>query len=257
MKNEPKTEVLLRMMEQPERYTEEQWRDILSNSECRELYTLMAMTRGSLDAAKADAELTDEKIEREWEKVIKVKNEGVNFRSSESNQARLNCRVVTKVSEAKSEKYILPEESDTVHERNSHFSLFTFHFSFKKIAAIFLAAAFLGGLAWALVPRLLSPKNHVPLSTEVTTLPLEGERGGGLLSFSNLRLDSILTIVAAHYECEVCFRDTTAQALRLSTVWDREDSLSVFLETLNEFDGLRLTDERDTIFVESIMEEDK
>ena len=208
MKNEPKTEVLLRMMEQPERYTEEQWRDILSNSECRELYTLMAMTRGSLDAAKADAELTDEEIEREWEKVMKVKSS-------------------------------------------------LFHFSFKKIAAIFLAAAFLGGLAWALVPRLLSPKNHVPLSTEVTTLPLEGERGGGLISFSNLRLDSILTIVSAHYKCEVCFRDTTAQALRLSTVWDREDSLSVFLETLNEFDGLRLTDERDTIFVESIMEEDK
>jgi hypothetical protein len=229
MKNEPKTDVLLRMMEQPERYTEEQWRDILSDNECRELYTLMALTRGSFDAAKADAELTDEEIEREWEKVMKVK----------------------------SEKYNLPEESDTVHERNSHFSFFTFHFSFKKIAAIFLAAAFLGGLAWAFVPRLLSPKTIVPQSAMVTTLPLEGERGGGLLSFSNLRLDSILTVVAAHYECEICFRDTTAQALRLSTVWDRDDSLSVFLETLNEFDGLRLTDERDTIFVESLMVEDK
>ena len=43
----------------------------------------------------------------------------------------------------------------------------------------------------------------------------------------------------------------------MSTVWDREDSLSVFLETLNEFDGLRRTDERDTIFVESLMVEDK
>ncbi len=63
--------------------------------------------------------------------------------------------------------------------------------------------------------------------------------------------------MSAHYECEVCFRDTTAQALRLSTVWDREDSLSVFLETLNEFDGLRLMNERDTIFVESLMVEDK
>ena len=69
MKNEPKTDVLLRMMEQPERYTEEQWHDILSDNECRELYTLMAMTRGSLDAAKADAELTDEEIEEEWKKV--------------------------------------------------------------------------------------------------------------------------------------------------------------------------------------------
>jgi len=31
----------------------------------------------------------------------------------------------------------------------------------------------------------------------------------------------------------------------------------VFLGTLNEFDGLRLTDERDTIFVESLIVEDK
>ena len=69
MNNEPKTDVLLRMMEQPERYTEDQWHDILCDSECRELYTLMAMTRGAIDAAQADTELTDEEIEREWEKV--------------------------------------------------------------------------------------------------------------------------------------------------------------------------------------------
>jgi hypothetical protein len=174
------------------------------------------------------------------EKVMeKVKSERVNFRSSESNQARLNCRVVTKVSEAKSEKYK---------------SLFI-----RKIAAVFIVVAFLGGLAWAFVPLLRSQHTAEPTQpTKVSAPSLTGRAGGGSsISFSNLRLDSILTIVAAHYECEVCFRDTTAQALRLSTVWDREDSLSVFLETLNEFDGLRLTDERDTIFVESLMVEDK
>lgn len=118
----------------------------------------------------------------------------------------------------------------------------------NRIAAIFLAAAFLGGLVWAISP-LIRQKEKAPRSAEVSTLPFEGERGGGLLSFSNLPLDSILTVVAAHYDRAVCFRDTALQALRLSTTWNSEDSLSVFLETLNEFDGLRLTDERDTIFV--------
>ena len=127
------------------------------------------------------------------------------------------------------------------------------------LAAIFIAAAFLGGLAWAFAPLLRTNQTtESPQPPKVSAPSLQGRAGGeSSISFSNLRLDSILTIVSAHYECEVCFRDTTAQALRLSTVWDREDSLSVFLETLNEFDGLRLTDERDTIFVESIMEEDK
>ena len=256
MKSEPKTDVLLRMMEQPERYTEDQWRNILSDSECRELYTLMAMTRGSFDAAKADAALTDEEIEREWEKLIKVKNEGVNFRSSESNQARLNCRVVTKVSEAKSEKYILPKESDTVHEGNSYFSLFTFHFSLKKIAAIFLAAVFLGGLAWAFVP-LLRPKEEASPTAEVTTLPLKGEQGGGLLSFANVRLDSILTVVAGHYGLEVSFRDEAPRELRFTVTWNRRLPIASFVSSLNEFDGLLLTDKHDTLFVESVESEEE
>ena len=215
-----KLEILLDMIEHPERYTEQQISDLLADEEMRKHYDVMVQLRGAYDVKKV-------KSERD-----------------------------------KSEKYTLPEESDSVHKGNTYSSLFTSHSSLRKIAAIFLAVAFLGGLAWAFVPLLRTNQTtEPPQPTKVSTpLPTREGLGGGsssAISFSNLRLDSILTIVSAHYECEVCFRDTTAQALRLSTVWDREDSLSVFLETLNEFDGLRLMNERDTIFVESIMEEDK
>ncbi len=130
-------------------------------------------------------------------------------------------------------------------------------FTFRKIAAIFLAVVFFGGLAFAAY-HFLSSKTEKQ-SVEVTAPSITGRAGreSSPIRFSNVRLDSILTVVAAHYNCEVCFRDTTAQALRLSTMWDREDSLSVFLETLNEFDGLQLTDERDTIFVESVAGEEE
>lgn len=131
---------------------------------------------------------------------------------------------------------------------------------FRRIAAIFLAAAFLGGLAWAISPFLTSHKAEDSQVAQVPTNPLPlggGREEASLLSFSNLPLDSILSIISAHYGRAVCFRDTALQALRLSTVWDSEDSLAVFLGTLNEFDGLRLTDERDTIFVESLIVEDK
>ena len=130
-------------------------------------------------------------------------------------------------------------------------------FTFRKIAAIFLAVVFFGGLAFAAY-HFLSSKTEKQ-SVEVTAPSITGRAGreSSPIRFSNVHLDSILTVVAAHYNCEVCFRDTTAQALRLSTVWDREDSLAVFLQTLNEFDGLRLTDERDTIFVETLIVEVK
>ncbi len=132
--------------------------------------------------------------------------------------------------------------------------------SLHRIAAIFLFAAFLGGLAWAIVPLLHSRHTAEPPQPTKVYTPLSLGEGSGvrlLLSFSNQRLDSILVVVATRYDREVCFRDTAVQALRLSTVWDAEDSLSVFIVTLNEFDGLRLADERDTIFVESVAEEEE
>lgn len=125
-----------------------------------------------------------------------------------------------------------------------------------RIAAVFLIAAFLGTLAWAIAPHIISHTRGVlPVGkTDGRTLQ-EGKETGTVISFSNLRLDSILTVVSAHYGKAVCFRDTAAQTLRLSTIWDSQDSLAVFIATLNEFDGLSLTDERDTIFVEAEAEE--
>ncbi len=231
-----KLEILLDMIEHPERYTDQQISDLLADEEIRKHYDVMVRLRGAYD-------------------VKKVKSERVNFRSSESNQARLNCRVVTKVSEAKSEKYILPEESDTVHKGNSYFSLFTFHFSSKKIAAIFIAVAFLGGIALAAYHFLsLKPENQ---SEEVTAPSLTGRVGGesSLVRFADLRLDSILAVVGSHYGRAVCFRDTQACGLRLHTTWNRTQPLDSFVVTLNEFEVLKLTDEHDTLFVESVAEE--
>ena len=241
MKNEPKTDVLLRMMEQPERYTEEQWRDILSDSECRELYTLMAMTRGSLDAAKADAELTDEEIEEEWKK---VKDPPITLQDP---PITLPVR----------EGVVTFEEESTLPSNHSTPSLTgrvrggsTLH----RIAAIFLAAAFLGGLAWAFVPRLrFHHTAEPPQPTKVSAPSLTGRAGGesSSISFSNLPLDSILRVVAAHYSYEVCFRDSATRTMKFITTWNPEDSLAAFIEHLNMFDGLHLTLRDDTIIVES------
>ena len=129
----------------------------------------------------------------------------------------------------------------------------------RKIAAVFIAAAFLGGLAWAFVPLLRTNQTTKPPQPTKVSTPLptrEGQGGGSSISFSNLRLDSILTIVSAHYECEVCFRDSATQAMKFITTWNPEDSLAAFIEHLNMFDGLHLTLRDDTIFVESTNDEE-
>jgi hypothetical protein len=192
-----KLEILLDMIEHPERYTEQQISDLLADEEMRKHYDVMVQLRGAYD-------------------VKKVKSERV-----------------------KSEKYK---------------SLFI-----RKIAAVFIVVAFLGGLAWAFVPRLRPHRTaEPPLPTKVSAPSLTGRAGGesSSISFSNLPLDSILRVVAAHYSYEVCFRDSATRTMKFITTWNPEDSLAAFIEHLNMFDGLHLTLQDDTIFVETTNDEE-
>ena len=58
-----KTDLLLQMMEQPQRYTTSEWQEILADEECRELYTLMSKTQSAVSAAHADETITEEMID--------------------------------------------------------------------------------------------------------------------------------------------------------------------------------------------------
>ena len=120
---------------------------------------------------------------------------------------------------------------------------------YRKIAAIFFAAAFLGGLAWAISP-LLSSKGEKSQSALVTANPHPQEGTSSLVLFADVRLDSMLIVVAQHYDKTVSFGNDELKGLRIYTRWNPEDSLSVFIENLNELDGLQLMEQRDTVFVQ-------
>ena len=66
-----KTDLLFQMMEQPQAYTDQQWQEILSDEECRELYTLMAKTQSTFDAQK---DIDDEAIDAEWKRLSASSN---------------------------------------------------------------------------------------------------------------------------------------------------------------------------------------
>ena len=60
-----KTDLLFQMLEQPERYSEAQWQEILADDECRELYTLMAKVKSTAPSP----EVSGETIDAEWERL--------------------------------------------------------------------------------------------------------------------------------------------------------------------------------------------
>lgn len=63
-----KTEKMFQMMETPQAYTEQEWVEILSDSECRELYMLMVKTQGAYEMQHP---ISDEDIDAEWQRLPK------------------------------------------------------------------------------------------------------------------------------------------------------------------------------------------
>ena len=134
----------------------------------------------------------------------------------------------------------------------------TSYYMLRKIAAVFLAVAFLGVLSFAGY-RVLSDwhgtaRNHV----EADTLAVKTERfyvdvqdGDTIFRFENIRLDSILSVVSKHYGRHVVFRDKAPGRLRLYMTCHTTQSLEEFVEMLNVFDGFKLRQEFEFLIVDS------
>ena len=119
-----------------------------------------------------------------------------------------------------------------------------------RIAAAIIGFVLVGGLAfaaWLASPLSTGEREKAPTAT-VLPAPAE-EVMPAVVSFDNVPLDSVLTVVAKHYGCSLHFISERPRSLRISTTWNQDLSLSAFLELMNELDGLRLTTKDDTIFV--------
>lgn len=119
----------------------------------------------------------------------------------------------------------------------------------RKLAATFIGLLVIAGVTFAsiaILPTIF--KGEKPTGT--ATQPSEeviSERA--IIHFSNARLDSILTIIARQEKRIVCFQNDNLRQLRFTISWDKDKRLADFLATINEFEGLLLTDNHDTIFV--------
>jgi hypothetical protein len=126
-----------------------------------------------------------------------------------------------------------------------------------RIAAVFLGAVLLCGLAWAIIPHIISSHTDSPQPAQVNTPLLGRGVGGSSVRFDDVRLDSILTVVSAHYGKAVSFRDEEPRSMKLITTWNPDESLEAFVDHLNMFDYIHLILKNDTIFVEQTSGEDK
>ena len=224
-----KTDLLLQMLEHPHDYSAAEWQQILEDDECRELYTLMATTRGALDAARAYEQLTDEQIDAEWQRlesdILKVKREP----SDEHPHSRFSFSI----------------------ER------------IRRIAAVFIAALMLSGIALAAIhivrqqaadktktttqemPTSVSHQPIVPADTVTTDTAAVAET----VVFDNVSLDSIAKRIAAYHHLPMEIENDEARQLRFYFAWNQKDGLQEVVEKLNMFEHVTMVVENGKLIV--------
>ena len=224
-----KTDLLLQMLEHPHDYSAAEWQQILEDDECRELYELMAKTRGALDAARAYEQLTDEQIDAEWQSF-----------------------------EMENGEWKMEKSAERTH---SQFSIL--NFPFERIAAIFIAALMLSGIALAAIhivrqqaadkaktsaqemPTSVSHQSVVPADTITTDTAAVAET----VVFDNVPLDSIAKDIAAYHHLPMEIENDEARQLRFYFVWNQTDGLQEVVEKLNMFEHVTMAVENGKLIV--------
>ena len=208
-----KTDLLLQMMEQPQRYTAEEWQDILADDECRELYTMMSMTQSAIDVARADEEVTDDMIDAEWQR----------FR----NEKR----------EVKSEKY-------------SFLKIAAMFVGIPMLSVIAYAAIHI--ISQNNVPKAQDTKviTNTQPSTSGSQLA-ETDTIATLQPklYDNVPLGEIFEELSGYYNVKVVYQNEDAPCLRLFYQWKPEYTLEKVVEMLNNFDWIQIQTENDTLFI--------
>ena len=112
-----------------------------------------------------------------------------------------------------------------------------------KAAAAFAGVVLAAGIAVAAIYHAQNRPAQLP---QAKVMPV---------NFTNVNLDSILSVVAPHYGQTVVFRDEEPRQMQFIMTWNPADPLRDFVRRLNTFDGLLLTMQHDTLFVEMKSEE--
>ena len=129
---------------------------------------------------------------------------------------------------------------------------------FRRIAAVFTSIAFLGIMSLAGYRAFFykTKTDNRPQTTDTTAIKTERfyvdvQDGDTIFRFENIRLDSILAVVSRHYERQVIWGDKDLARLRFYITCRTSHTIREFVEMMNMFDGLRITQDLDILYVES------
>ena len=237
-----KWDMLLDLLEHPEKYSETQKDELLGDEEVNELYQQLIETRQSLDFAKSKEKMKMPSIDAEWEKL--------------KDEMKLK---------EKQQKEKMSQNAETQQTAK----LFPLWSPMRKVAAV-AAVLVVSGITFAaihLVTRSLQPsdKNNTELvashkdSIQQVSAPQESnieEKTDSAslaqlpLVYENAELQNILTPIAEHFHLQVTYQNESARHIRLFLQLEKNMNLNDIIELLNHFEKVNIRHEGQTLIVE-------
>ena len=212
-----KIDLLLSMQEHPEKYSDEQLKQMLADDpELAELREQLAQTKRALMKRKVDEE--DVAVIEEWKKFV-----GEHAAEMDRPQRGMFFKVAASI------VGILLMAGVT-------------------FAAIHIVRTIVGPNNELEIEQTV--KTGTAPSTSEVYERKDGKNVGEPIVFDNVPLEKMLTQIAAYYGKEVEFRNDDARQLRFYFVWQRRQGLEQVVEDLNHFESLHLTLKDNQIIVE-------
>ena len=232
-----KWDMLLDLLEHPEKYSETQKDELLGDEEVNELYQQLVETRQSLDFGKSEEEMKLPSIDAEWEML--------------------------------KEKMKLKAENQLNAETQHTAKLFPLWSPMRKVAAV-AAVLVVSGITFAAIHLVIrshqpSDKNNTELvasqkdSIQQVSAPqksnIEEKVDSASLAqlplvYENAELQNILTPIAGHFHLLVTYQNESARHIRLFLQLEKNMSLDDIIELMNHFEKVNIRHEGQTLIVE-------
>ena len=244
-----KWDMLLDLLEHPEKYSETQKDELLGDEEVNELYQQLVETRQSLDFAKSKEGMKMPSIDAEWEK---LKDE---MKLKEKKQLK----------EEKQQKEEMSQNAETLQTAK----LFPLWSPMRKVAAV-AAVLVVSGITFAAIHLVTrshqaSDNNNTELvasqkdSIQQVSAPqksnIEEKTDSASLAqlplvYENAELQNILTPIAGHFHLQVTYQNESARHIRLFLQLEKNMSLDDIIELMNHFEKVNIRHEGQTLIVE-------
>lgn len=237
-----KWDLLLDLLEHPEKYSEIQKDELLGDEEVNELYLQLVETRQSLDFAKSKEEMKMPSIDAEWEKL--------------KDEMKLK---------EKQQKEEMSQNAET-QQTAKQLPLWS---PMRKVAAV-AAVLVVSGITFAAIHLVTrshqaSDKHNTELVTShkdsIQQVPtpqksnIEEKTDSASLAqlplvYENAELQNILTPIAGHFHLQVTYQNESARHIRLFLQLEKNMSLDDIIELMNHFEKVNIRHEGQTLIVE-------